>query len=145
MAQSIVRARGRQKNRPASFQPASDAQKAIFLKHYAEHRRSSDACHHAGISRAVFKHAMATDEAFMAELERIDDFFLDRLEGIAEQLAEARDVPMLKFLLEKRLPEKYGRNANLTVTHRFASAEDVAKLSDEELEAECVSLGITEP
>lgn len=124
------------------FQPASEAQKAIFLKRFEETRNVSVACKAAGIPRNLYDHAMASDEAFRNRHAAIDKFYIDKLEVIAYDMAAKGSEAMIKFLLQSLCPEKYGNKAKVEVAHRFQSPEDIRKMSDEDLEVAFKEMGL---
>lgn len=124
------------------FQPASEAQKAIFLRRFEETRNVSIACKAAGIRRNLYNHALATDPEFRERHAEIDDFYIDKLEVIGWELAAKGSEAMLKFMLQSLRPEKFGGKTKVEVSHRFQSVEDIRKMSDEDLEVAFEELGL---
>lgn len=134
------------KRSSAPFQAASDAQKAIYLRHIREGDNPSAARKAAGITVAMFNHATASDRAFLDAWteahETRDESFLDRLEQRIEEQAIKGDGAMSRWILERKRPEKWGQKAQVRVTHEFQSIDDIKKLSNEDLVAKCEVLGI---
>lgn len=128
--------------KPAHFEPASQPQKDIFLRRYRDGDTAGEARKKAGITWAQFKHALASDPDFLQANEEVDEFFLDKLEEVARSMAHNKDGAMVRWILEKRRPEKYGQRAKVEVSHRFASHDDIKKLSDEDILATFEELGI---
>lgn len=128
--------------RPDFFQPASDAQKMIFLRNLKEGKNVGEARKKAGISPEQFRRAQESDPDFSREIEDTERLFLDRVEMRAETLAMSGDGAMIRWFLEKRMPEKYGKTSKVEVSHRFHSADDIKKLSDEDLQVAFEELGL---
>lgn len=141
MSKSYVVAKAR-RHATKLFEPASEPQKRIFLKNYRATSRLGEARMDAGITWAQYKHALADDPDFLSEHEDIDSFLLDKLQGVAESLALKGDGAMIRWILEARWPEKYGKKAKVEHSHKFQSIEDIKALSDDDIMAECELLGV---
>jgi hypothetical protein len=142
MGGSRVLAKSRPRPR-RPFQPASDAQKRIFLRHLKDGAGVGEARKAAGLTWDLYKHALASDEDFVAAHEDIDGYFLTKLQEVAESMALQRDGAMIRWLLENRWPEKYGKKSKVEHSH-VHSIEQIKAMTDEEIEAECESLGVTD-
>jgi hypothetical protein len=129
---------------PATTKPVSAASKDIFLLRYREGDSVSDALDKAGMSRAQLKYALAEDPRFRLAHAEVEERLLDQLEGVAHDLAHKRDGSMVRWLLERLRPEKYGPQSQVVVTHRFQSAEEIRSLTDEDLLTTCREFGIVD-
>lgn len=127
---------------PAPFEPATEFQKATFLRHYKAGLHAGEARKKAELTKALFNHALVSDPDFVTAIEEVDEFFLDKLEDVVMSMAHKGDMATARWLLEKRRPEKYGQKSKVEVSHRFQSVEDIRKLSDEDILAEFKRMGI---
>jgi len=127
---------------PARFEPASGPQKEVFRRRMAQGCSKNEARIKAGISWAQLKHAMASDPDLMTAIEESDDGFLNNIEEAAFAMAKSRDGAMVRWILEKRRPERYGNVAKLDITHRFQDPAQLREMSDEDILVACQELGI---
>jgi len=116
--------------------------RVIFIKNYRRTRDRNDAANAADMTAQEVEEALTPgsstfDEAFASMLKEEDVRLAWSIEDAAKREAAAGNATMRKFLLEKLMPEKYGRTPNTPNTgvaiHWFSSegeSKALQKLSE---------------
>ena len=144
MGNSYVLAKARKGNAPRPFEPASEPQKRIFLRHLIDGDGVGASRKAASLTWAQYKHALANDLEFAEAHQDIDSYFLHKLQDVAESMALKGDGAMIRWLLENLWSEKFGKKSKVEHSHRFQSIDEIKALGDDEIEAFCESLGYSD-
>lgn len=137
---------GKSRGVPAPYvQDASEHQKAAYLRNARAGSHAGEARRKAGLSKDDFQRAFDADPEFRKAVQDLDEYTLDRLEDAAYVAAHRGDGAMIRWLLENGRPEKFGKKSSVKVTHQIQSAEDVRKMSDDDILATFEQMGIEVP
>jgi hypothetical protein len=105
--------------------------RSTFLRALAEQGTVSAACAAAAIDRSTAYRARQADEDFALAWADIESEVTEQLEEKAVEIALAGDGHLLRFLLQHRLPDKYGKTVKLE--HAGSIGRDLRSMSDAEL------------
>lgn len=84
---------------------ASLDKRQLYLAYLEKGLRRSQAAEKAGVAYSTVKYWRRNDDAFRAREQDVDETFLDNVEDVVRQLAQANDLKAALTILERRRPE----------------------------------------
>lgn len=102
-----------------------------FLEAYAKHLKILPACREAGIKHQAVYKRVRENKRFAEQLKEIELIQKESvIQSLYELASEHKDLPAIKYYLEKMFPAEFGNIVKVeqTITHRMNS------MTEEELE-----------
>lgn len=101
---------------------ASLNKRELYLAYLEKGLRRSQAAEKAGVTYSAVKYWRSTDDAFRAREQDVEETFLDNVEDIVRQLAQANDLKAALTILERRRPEVWAPKKEVHVEHTLQFA-----------------------
>lgn len=94
----------------------------LYLAYLEKGLRRSQASEKAGVAYSTVKYWRKTDDAFRAREQDVEETFLDNVEDVVRQLAQANDLKAALTILERRRPEVWAPRKEVHVEHTLQFA-----------------------
>lgn len=94
----------------------------LYLAYLEKGLRRSQAAEKAGVKYSTVKYWRSTDDAFRAREADVEETFLDNVEDVVRQLAQANDLKAALTILERRRPEVWAPKKEVHVEHTLQFA-----------------------
>lgn len=94
----------------------------LYLAILEKGAKRSVAAEQAGISYSTVKYWRRVDERFRLKEAEVEETFLDNVEDVVRQLAQANDLKAALVILERRRPEVWAPRQKTEITHTLQFA-----------------------
>ncbi len=91
--------------------------RSLYLAYLEKGLRRTQAAEKADVSYSTVKYWRKSDDAFRAREQDVDETFLDNVEDVVRQLAQANDLKAALTILERRRPEVWAPKQRVEVEH----------------------------
>jgi hypothetical protein len=109
---------------------ASLDKRQLYLAYLEKGLRRSQAAEKAGVAYSTVKYWRRNDDAFRAREQDVDETFLDNVEDVVRQLAQANDLKAALTILERRRPEVWAPKQKVEVEHTLQFAGSLEERMD---------------
>ena len=101
---------------------ASLNKRELYLAYLEKGLRRTQAAEKAGVKYSTVKYWRSTDDTFRAREADVEETFLDNVEDVVRQLAQANDLKAALTILERRRPEVWAPKKEVHVEHTLQFA-----------------------
>lgn len=109
---------------------ASRDKRLLYLAYLEKGLRRSQAAEKAGVAYSTVKYWRKTDDAFRLKEADVEETFLDNVEDVVRQLAQANDLKAALTILERRRPEVWAPKQRVEVEHKLQFAGSIEERMD---------------
>jgi hypothetical protein len=102
----------------------------LYLAYLEKGLRRTQAAEKAGVTYSTVKYWRTTDDAFRAREQDVEETFLDNVEDVVRQLAQANDLKAALTILERRRPEVWAPKKEVHVEHTLQFAGSMEERMD---------------
>lgn len=109
---------------------ASLNKRELYLAYLEKGLRRSQAAEKAGVKYSTVKYWRSTDDTFRAREQDVEEMFLDNVEDVVRQLAQANDLKAAITILERRRPEVWAPKKEVHHEHTLQFAGSLEERMD---------------
>lgn len=109
---------------------ASLNKRELYLAYLEKGLRRSQAAEQAGVKYSTVKYWRNTDDSFRAREQDVEEMFLDNVEDVVRQLAQANDLKAAITILERRRPEVWAPKKEVHHEHTLQFAGSLEERMD---------------
>ncbi len=109
---------------------ASLNKRELYLAYLEKGLRRTQAAERAGVKYSTVKYWRSTDDTFRAREADVEETFLDNVEDVVRQLAQANDLKAALTILERRRPEVWAPKKEVHVEHTLQFAGSLEERMD---------------